>query len=98
MLKARGFAGASARERARTGGFNHAFLLYHFGSVHNVLLAALGLVSNGRVRAYESAFENVRTVSEFARPARDIFTEDLEDGYDAAPGETVFGGASDPGL
>jgi hypothetical protein len=98
MLKARGFAGASARERARTGRFNHAFLLYHFGSVHNVLLAALALVSNGPVRAYESASENVRTVSEFARLARDIFTEDLEDGYGPALGETVFGGVSDRGL
>jgi hypothetical protein len=34
-LKPTGFAGASARERARTGGFNQALLLYHFGSVHN---------------------------------------------------------------
>jgi len=37
-LKARGFAGARACETARTGGFNQALLLYHFGSVHNAML------------------------------------------------------------
>jgi AcrR family transcriptional regulator len=97
-LKARGFAGASARERARTGGFNQPLLLYHFGRVHNALTAALELVSDSRVRAYEPAFKNVRTVSELASLARDIYTEDLEDGYVTVRGEMVLGGVSDPGL
>jgi AcrR family transcriptional regulator len=95
-LKARGFAGAGARARAMTGGFNQALLLYHFGSVHNALLSVLELVSNSRVRAYEPAFKNVRTVSEPASLARDIYTE--EDGYVTVLGEIVFGGVSDPGL
>ena len=50
-LKTKGFAGASAREIARTGGFNQALIFYHFGSVRNVLLAALDLVSERRMRA-----------------------------------------------
>jgi AcrR family transcriptional regulator len=73
-LKARGFAGATAREIARTGGFNQALVFYHFGSVQNALLAALELVSNRRMQAYQPAFENARTVSELARLARDIYT------------------------
>jgi hypothetical protein len=56
-LKARGFAGARARERARTGGFNQALVLYHLESVHNALLA-LELASNRGVRAYEPASKN----------------------------------------
>jgi hypothetical protein len=39
-VKARGFASARARDIARTGGFNQALLLYHFGGVHNALLGA----------------------------------------------------------
>jgi AcrR family transcriptional regulator len=99
-VKARGFAGARARERARTGGFNQALVLYHFGSVHDVLLTALELVSNHRVRVYEPAFKNVRTVSALARLARDIYPEDLETGYVTMLGELVSGGVSDarPGL
>jgi AcrR family transcriptional regulator len=97
-LKARGFAGARAREIARTGGFNQALLLYHFGSVHNALLAALELVSNRRVRAYEPAFKNARTVSELAGLARDTYTEDLANGYVTVLGEMVSSGVSDPGL
>ena len=97
-LKARGFAGATAREIARTGGFNQALVFYHFGSVRNALLAALDLVSNRRMRAYQPAFENARTVSELARLARDIYTEDLEDGYVTVLSEMVSGGASDPTL
>jgi AcrR family transcriptional regulator len=64
-LRARGFAGAGARGRARTGGFSQALLLYHFGGVHNALLAALELVSKSRVRAYEfSHLDGDRTPAE----------------------------------
>jgi hypothetical protein len=60
-LKARRFAGASAPEIARTGGFNQALPLYHFGSVHNALLSALELVSNHRVRAHEPGSRETST-------------------------------------
>ena len=36
-LKTEGFAGASARAIARTGGFNQALVFYHFGSVNELL-------------------------------------------------------------
>jgi AcrR family transcriptional regulator len=94
-LKASGFAGASAREIARTGGFNQALIFYHFGSVQNVLLAALDVVSGRRMRAYQPAFERARTLSELAALARDIYREDLENGYVTVLGEMVGGGVSD---
>ena len=97
-LKAKGFAGATAREIARTGGFNQALVFYHFGSVQNVLLAALDLVSNRRMRAYQPEFESARTISELARLARDIYTDDLANGYVTVLGEMVSGGVSDPRL
>jgi AcrR family transcriptional regulator len=93
-LKTNGFAGTSAREIAKTGGFNQALIFYHFGSVQNLLLAALDVVSERRLRAYHPAFERARTLSELAVLARDIYREDLENGYVTVLGEMVAGGVS----
>ena len=54
-LKTSGFAGASARAIARTGGFNQALVFYHFGSVNELLLAALEETSRRRMAAYREA-------------------------------------------
>jgi AcrR family transcriptional regulator len=97
-LKQRGFAGCSAREIAKRGGFNQALVFYHFGSVHNLLLAALDLVSSRRMQAYQPAFEQAQTVPELAALARTIYAEDLENGYVTVLGEMVAGGMSDPEL
>jgi AcrR family transcriptional regulator len=97
-LKAKGFAGSSAREIASAGGFNQALIFYHFGSVTSLLLAALDLVSARRLRAYEPAFEQAQTVSELARLAREIYAEDLENGYVTVLGEMVAGGVSNAEL
>jgi AcrR family transcriptional regulator len=97
-LKRNGFAGASAREIAKIGGFNQALIFYHFGSVQNLLLAGLDLVSERRLRAYRPAFERAHTVAELAALARDIYREDLENGYVTVLGEMVAGGVSDREL
>jgi AcrR family transcriptional regulator len=97
-LKAKGFAGSSAREIAKTGGFNQALIFYHYGSVQNVLLAGLDLVSERRMRAYKPAFERTETVAQLAALARDIYREDLENGYVTVLGEMVAGGVSDREL
>ncbi len=97
-LKARGFAGASAREIAKTGGFNQALIFYHYGGVQAALLAGLDLVSERRMRAYQPAFERAQTLAELAALARDIYREDLENGYVTVLGEMVAGGVSDREL
>jgi AcrR family transcriptional regulator len=97
-LKTRGFPGASAREIANAGDFNQALIFYHFGSVQNALLAALDLVSERRMEAYRPAFERARTIPELAALAREIYTEDLENGYVTVLAEMVAGGASNPEL
>jgi AcrR family transcriptional regulator len=97
-LKTRGFAGASAREIAGAGGFNQALIFYHFGSVQNLLLAALDVVSARRMAAYGSAFERAQTVPELARLAREIYAEDLENGYVTVLGEMVAAGVSNAEL
>ncbi|HWD70718.1 MAG TPA: helix-turn-helix domain-containing protein [Solirubrobacteraceae bacterium] len=97
-LKARGFAGASAREIAKTGGFNQALVFYHFGSVQNLLLSGLDLVSERRMRAYRPAFEQAQTLSDLARLAGEIYREDLDNGYVTVLVEMVAGAVSDPEL
>jgi AcrR family transcriptional regulator len=97
-LKAKGFAGASARVIARTGGFNQALIFYHFGSVHNALLAALDLISDRRLSEYAPAIASARTASELGHLARRIYEEDLERGYITALGEMVSGGITDATL
>jgi AcrR family transcriptional regulator len=97
-LKRNGFARASAREIAKIGGFNQALIFYHFGTVQNLLLAGLDLVSERRMRAYQPAFERAQTVAELAALARDIYREDLQNGYVTVLGEMVAGGVSDREL
>jgi AcrR family transcriptional regulator len=97
-LKTRGFAGASAREIARAGDFNQALIFYHFGSIQSLLLAALDLVSERRMQAYRPSFERAQTLAELAALAREIYREDLENGYVTVLGEMVAGGVSDAEL
>jgi AcrR family transcriptional regulator len=97
-LKSKGFGGASAREIAGSGGFNQALIFYHFGSVQNALLAALDLVSARRMQAYRAAFERAQTIPELASLAREIYAEDLQNGYVTVLGEMVAGGVSDAEL
>ncbi|MGO9975405.1 MAG: TetR/AcrR family transcriptional regulator [Solirubrobacteraceae bacterium] len=97
-LRSHGFAGASARQIARAGGFNQALIFYHFGSVRNLLLAALDTVSARRMASYGPVFERAQTISELAVLAREIYAEDLQNGYVTVLGEMVAGGVSDPEL
>ncbi len=97
-LQVKGFAGASAREIAATGGLNQALVFYHFGSVRALLLAALEHVSARRIASYGARFERAHTLRELAELAREIYAEDLENGYVTVLGEMVAGGVSDPEL
>jgi AcrR family transcriptional regulator len=97
-LRRRGYHGASAREIARVGAFNQALIFYHFGSVQNLMLAALDYVSERRLEAYKPAFEAASTVPELAALAREIYTADLEQGYVTVLAELVAGGMSDREL
>jgi len=97
-LKTKGFAGASARAIAGEGDFNQALIFYHFGSVRNLLLAVLDLISERRMKEYGPAFEAARSAPELAVLARTIYAEDLERGYITVLGEMVSGGVTDASL
>jgi AcrR family transcriptional regulator len=97
-LKAKGFAGASARAIASVGGFNQALIFYHFGSVRNLLLAVFDLISERRMSEYGPAFEQARSASELVGLAHTIYRDDLERGYITVLGEMVSGGVTDAEL
>ncbi|HWM72675.1 MAG TPA: TetR/AcrR family transcriptional regulator [Nocardioides sp.] len=97
-LREVGFAGASAREIASRAGCNQALVFYHFGSVTDLLLAALDDVSARRLAAYTEVVERAATLTDLIDSAREIFTEDLDAGHVAVLVEMVTGAQSTPGL
>jgi AcrR family transcriptional regulator len=97
-LQARGFAGTSAREIAAMGGLNQALVFYHYGSVQNLLVAALDVVSARRLASYGPRFDRATSVGELAVLAREIYKEDLQNGYVTVLAEMVAGGVSDRDL
>ena len=69
-LKEEGFAGASARAIARRAGCNQGLVFYHFGSVANLLLAALDEVSETRRVHYQAAVDGADGIGELVEAAR----------------------------
>lgn len=97
-LKAEGFAGSSARSIARTGGFNQALVFYYFGSVNDLLLAALDHTSAERMARYQAAVDEVRTLPDLFRVASTIYREDLAAGHMTVLAELIAGSAAHPEL
>jgi AcrR family transcriptional regulator len=97
-LKEVGYAGASARAIAERAGSNQGLVFYHFGSVANLLLAALDAVSADRLEKYHAAVEKVGSPGELVDVAAAIFGQDLDAGYVTVLVEMIAGASSTPGL
>jgi AcrR family transcriptional regulator len=97
-LKEQGFAGASAREIARRAGCNQSLVFYHFGSVTNLLLAALDEVSATRHAHYQAAVDRATGLGELVDAAEGVFEEDLDAGHIAVLVEMIAGVSATPGL
>jgi AcrR family transcriptional regulator len=97
-LREEGFSGASAREIARRAGCNQGLVFYHFGSVTNLLLAALDEVSALRLARYQGAVEEADGLLDLVDTAESVFQEDLDAGYISVLAEMIAGATSTPGL
>ena len=97
-LKEQGFAGASAREIARRAGCNQGLVFYHFGSVTNLLLAALDDVSATRHTHYQAVVDRAEGLAELVDVAEAVFEEDLDAGHIAVLAEMIAGASATPGL
>jgi AcrR family transcriptional regulator len=98
VLREEGFSAATARNIAGRAGCNQGLVFYHFGSVVDLLLAALDTVSEERRRRYEAALADVQRPSELVELAAQIFREDLDSGDAALLVEMIAGASSTPGL
>ena len=97
-LQREGFSGASARVIARHAGCNQALVFYHFGSVANLLLAALDATSSRRMEQYASEVDGAADLGSLLRVARQIYREDLDAGRLSVLAEMIAGSSSTPGL
>jgi AcrR family transcriptional regulator len=97
-LKEDGFAGTSARAIGKRGGFNQALIFYHFGTVNDLLLAALDKTSKIRMTKYRDAVKDVDAVSDLVRVATDMYREDLASGHVTVVSELIAGSLDRPDL
>jgi AcrR family transcriptional regulator len=97
-LKADGYGAASARTIAQRAGLNQGLIFYHFGTVANLLLAALDSVSEERLERYVADMSGVTNPSQLVDVAEGIFRNDLDAGYITVLVEMMAGSSSTPGL
>jgi AcrR family transcriptional regulator len=97
-LRESGFAAASARRIAQRAGCNQALIFYHFGSVTDLLVAALEEVSARRMDAYRALLSGNTSLAELADSARAVFEQDLDAGHVTVLVEMISGAQSVPGL
>ena len=97
-LHEEGIVGASARAIARRGGFNQALIFYHFGSVDELLLAAVDHLSAQRMERYEARLEEVSSLRDLVRVAGELHAEDLKDGHITVLSQMLAGSTTDPEL
>jgi AcrR family transcriptional regulator len=97
-LKEDGYAGASARAIAERAGSNQGLIFYHFGSVANLLLAALDAVSSERLAHYGDSIDEAGSLVDLVDAATGIFSDDLDAGYVTVLVEMIAGASATPGL
>ncbi len=97
-LRESGFAAASARRIATRAGCNQALIFYHFGSVPDLLMAALEDISARRMAAYRGLLDHAGTVAELVDSAWEIVLTDLDEGHVTVLVEMISGAHSVPGL
>ena len=97
-LKEVGFSGASARAIARRGGLNPALIFYHFGTVNELLMAALDATSERRMARYREAIDAAPDIESLLRVAEEVYREDLASGHITVLSEMISGASTVPEL
>ncbi|HZN14858.1 MAG TPA: TetR/AcrR family transcriptional regulator [Acidimicrobiales bacterium] len=97
-LHEEGILGASARAIAKRGDFNQGLIFYHFGSLTDLLLAAVDELSTQRADRYEQRLEEVSTLPELVRVAGELHREDMEQGHITVLSQMLAAAATDHTL
>lgn len=98
VLRTSGYGGASARVIARAAGANSALVFYHFGSVDQLLLAALDRSSAERMALHRETVAEVRTLEALVEAAERIYRDDVEGGHITLFTELVAAALAKPEL
>lgn len=97
-LREDGLRGVSARVIARRGGFSQALIFYHFGSVRELLIAALDeLGAQGRQR-YMQPLEEVSSLPELVRVVGEMHAENMSERHVTVVAQMLAMVANDPGV
>lgn len=94
-LKTEGIVGTSARAIARAGDFNQALIFYHFGSVNEVIVAAVGTMSAERIANHRAKLEASSSLPELIRVARDLHEDDSSSHNMTVFAQALAGAAGD---
>jgi AcrR family transcriptional regulator len=97
-LKEEGFAGATSRAIARRGTFNQALVFYYFGTLDNLLLAALDATSDARLARYREVVGDGKALPELLRVTAAEYREDRASGHMTVVAQMVAGSLSKPEL
>ena len=97
-LKAEGIVGTSARAIARAGDFNQALIFYHFGSVDDAIIAAVGQMSERRLRNHKQQLEAARSLPDLIRIARNLHDDDATNDNMTVLAQAFAGAAGDPEM
>ena len=97
-IRTEGIVGASARAIARHGNFNQASIYYHFGSIHDAMLAAIEHMSQMRLDRYEKRVSQVTSLSELVVVAAELHREDVESGNIKILAQVMAGASGDAAL
>src|SRR5215208_2049179 len=97
-LKREGFAGATSRAIARTGGFNQALVFYHFGSLNSLLLAALDHTSGERLERYRKAVAEADSLDDLVALVVHAHAEEREGGHATVVAQMIAGSVARPEL
>jgi AcrR family transcriptional regulator len=98
LLASGGFARTTTRAIGGSAGCNPALVAYHFGSLNQLLLAALDASSQQRLAQYRSELAAVESRRQLRSTVRRLYREDRESGHVTVLAEMVAGGLMDREL
>lgn len=97
-LAADGYADSTTRAIAARAGVNPALVHYHFGTVENLLVAALEEQSLARLARYRSAVDAVQSLEELVPVMAGLWDEDKASGMVRALAQLTAGAVNRPEL
>jgi AcrR family transcriptional regulator len=98
LLSTKGYAGATARAIGDEAGCNQALVFYHYGTLNDLLLAALDASSQERLQRYQAELDKASGLREVLGVARNLYRADRESGHINLVAQMVAGGVVDRDL